>query len=964
MRWAAVAVSVAAAAIAQAAEPPTAPLLRVEPGSHAGLIRRVVVDAPRQRLVTCADDKTIRVWQLPEGRLVATFYVPTGAGHEGQLFGLAVSPDGRTVAAGGWTGWDWERAGSVYLYDLGSGDMTRRLGGFPDAIASLAFTPDGRHLVVGLQGRAGLRIVRVDDGATVASDPEYDDKLMEIDVARDGRIATVALDGFARLYAADFRIHARRQVAGGRSPVAVRFAPDGEDVAVGFADAPVVAVLSGRDLAARRRVEPDGLPREKSLVTVAWSADGRRLYAAGTQRGAGTSALFLWEDRGRGERVRIPVGSSQRVNDLAQLADGSIVFATEDPALGVVSPEGKPRLLARPAALDFGAAQERLAVSADGSVVRYPTGASAGSDRTFSLLAPSPSAMVRAGAGAQALHRATTTAPGITVTDGKGSLAPKLNGRRLQLDDYERAYHYALARDGRVAVLATEWAVRAYDRSANLLWNTRLAAVAWAVNVSADGRFAVAALSDGTIRWFRMADGEEAAALFPHANGQDWIAWVPSGHYVSSLYGDRHIGWLLNRGKDTAPDFFRAVQFERVLYRPDIVADSFRSGAGAKVAPLLDAQRLQAIAPPRIRATVVGVADPAGGQPRARVRIAAQAVGPPMRDFAVFVNSIPVISGRERLLADAERTRFTREVELELTEPLNEIRVESFTGTSMGLAETVVRLPRAGRVERARGDLHVLAVGVSKFPNLAPDVQLAYAAHDAEEFARRLQAAAGKTFRRVNIKVVSDSGELAPDRANILAALEILQSAKAEDTVVLFLASHAISDRQGNYLFVPRDAGAADFTAVGAASAPASLIPWDVFFDALRGAAGRRVLIVDTCRAKGIAGRFDPTSLIKRSASSLFALVVAAGEKEESQEYDPGGHGLFTYALLAALSDRSDTDRDGRVTLVEWFGAARPIVEKLRDRTLGPQTPQLVAPAPLDRVVVLESPGRGVADSK
>jgi len=114
-------------------------------------------------------------------------------------------------------------------------------------------------------------------------------------------------------------------------------------------------------------------------------------------------------------------------------------------------------------------------------------------------------------------------------------------------------------------VLATEWAVRAYDRAANLLWKTRLAAVAWAVNVSPDGRFAVAALSDGTLRWYRMTDGEETAAFFPHANGQDWIAWVPSGHYVSSLYGDRHVGWLLNRGKDAAPDFFRAVQFERVL---------------------------------------------------------------------------------------------------------------------------------------------------------------------------------------------------------------------------------------------------------------------------------------------------------------------------------------------------------------------------------------------------------------
>jgi WD40 repeat protein len=960
MRAIALGALLAASLAAPAAEPPTAPILRVEPGSHAGLIRRVVVDAPRQRLVTCADDKTIRVWQLPEGRLVATLYVPIDAGHEGQLFALAVSPDGRTVAAGGWTGWDWERAGSVYLYDLASGQMTRRLRGLPDAIASVAFTPDGRHLVVGLQGRAGLRVLRLADGAIVAVDEEYDDKLMEIDIAPDGRLATVALDGFARLYTAEFRIHARRQVPGGRRPVAVRFSPDGEALAVGFSDAPAVAVLSGHDLAPRLRVAPDG--REKSLVAVAWSSDGRRLYAAGNQVGAGPAALFRWEDRGRGERVRIPVGN-QRINDLAALPDGAIVYATEDPALGMVSAAGRRTLLAGPAALDFSTAQERLLVSADASLVRYPAGPGAAEHRTFSMVAPGRGPMRTS---APMLHRATASAPGIAMEDWKGSFAPRLNGKPLQLDDYERAYHYALARDGRVAVLATEWAVRAYDRAAKLLWKTRLAAVAWAVNVSPDGRFVVAALSDGTLRWYRMTDGEETAAFFPHANGQDWIAWVPSGHYVSSLYGDRHVGWLLNRGKDAAPDFFRAVQFERVLYRPDIVAEWFRSAGAKRGAPLLDAQRLTAIAPPRIGTTVLGVADGADGRPRARVRIAAQALGPPMRDLSVFVNSIPVLSGRERLLGDAERTGFTREVELELSEAVNEVRIESFTGVSMGLAETVVRLPRPARVPPVRGDLYVLAVGVSRFPGLPPEVQLAYAARDAEEFARRLTAAAGKSFRRVHSKVVSDAGDVGPDRANILAALALLQSARAQDTVVLFLASHGLSDRQGNYLFVPRDAEALDFKAVGVPGAPTTLIPWDVFFDALRGAAGRRVLIVDTCRAQGIAGRFDPASLIKRSASSLFALVVASGEKEESQEYDPGGHGLFTYALLAALSERSDADRDGQVTLTEWFGAARPLIERLRDRTIGPQTPHLIAPAPLDRLVVMETAGKraaGVAES-
>lgn len=86
---------------------------------------------------------------------------------------------------------------------------------------------------------------------------------------------------------------------------------------------------------------------------------------------------------------------------------------------------------------------------------------------------------------------------------------------------------------------------------------------------------------------------------------------------------------------------------------------------------------------------------------------------------------------------------------------------------------------------------------------------------------------------------------------------------------------------------------------------------------------------------------------MKRSAASLFSLVVAAKGDEESQEHPAGKHGLFAYALLQALSADSDRDRDGVATLAEVFDAARPVVEQLRSRRTGPQTPQFVAPAGL-----------------
>src|SRR5437762_1109878 len=82
-------------------------------------------------------------------------------------------------------------------------------------------------------------------------------------------------------------------------------------------------------------------------------------------------------------------------------------------------------------------------------------------------------------------------------------------------------------------------------------------------------------------------------------------------------------------------------------------------------------------------------------------------------------------------------------------------------------------------------------------------------------------------------------------------------------------------------------------------------------------AAGRRILIVDTCHAGRAEGSFESHSLLKRSASSMFPLIVASKGEETSQEYPPAKHGLFTYALMTALAPAADKDNDYLVSLQE-----------------------------------------------
>ena len=203
---------------------------------HTALIRKPAVDGKRERLVTASDDKTIRIWQLPKGRLVRILRVPLGEGFEGRLNVVDIHPDGRTIAAGGWTGWAFDGEGFVYLFDAETGELVRRVGGFPETIGTLAFSPNGKSLVVGLQGAKGLRVLRTSDFTEVARDTEYGDRILDLGFAPDGRLVVASLDGYLRLYDQGFHLIGRRKTTTGKQPLSIKFSPDGRFIAVGFND--------------------------------------------------------------------------------------------------------------------------------------------------------------------------------------------------------------------------------------------------------------------------------------------------------------------------------------------------------------------------------------------------------------------------------------------------------------------------------------------------------------------------------------------------------------------------------------------------------------------------------------------------------------------------------------------------------------------------------------------------------
>jgi WD40 repeat protein len=307
-------------------------MLRLETGMHTAPITRIGVDAAQRYLVTGSHDKTVRVWELVSGRLLRTLRPPIGAGSEGEINAVALSPDGSTIAAGGFTD-PRNTEQSLYLFDRASGRLRQRITDLPNAIAHLAYARDGAFLVATLARAHGMRVYRSSDGAEVARDTAYGDDSYGADFDPSGRLVTTSFDGFVRLYDRDFRLRVKRQAPGGKRPFAVTFSPDGSRVAVGFDDSTRVDDLSGQDLTPLYAPDVKGVDNG-DLSKVAWSADGQWLYAAGIYMVRKTRTIRRWAAEGRGPATNLPTAAQNTISHLLPLGGRRGRLWSTGPSLG------------------------------------------------------------------------------------------------------------------------------------------------------------------------------------------------------------------------------------------------------------------------------------------------------------------------------------------------------------------------------------------------------------------------------------------------------------------------------------------------------------------------------------------------------------------------------------------------------------------------------------------------------
>ena len=929
------------------------PILQLDSGAHMALIKGIAFTPDGKQLVSASDDKTIRVWDWQSGKTLRIIRGHVGLSHEGKYFSMALSPDGRWIAAGGWLHKECAgRCGEIRLFEFSTGKLVSLLKGHAGVVSGLAFSRNGKLLMSGsglqdltaiiwdvdnrkllqqLRGHTDqiyalgfspdneraysgsydktVKIWSVRDGKEIATLTGHKDKVQVLAVSpTDGSVASGSWDGETRLWEGRTGRYIRSFQNQGALVGTLGFTPDGKLLVSGTGG---TAVAHAWDVASGQKVATFN-KHDNVVVAAAISPDGRLVATAG----GNAYPIHIWETR-TGVARQVLEGTGKNTWSVGFANDGKTITWGTTPNFVNHNARGPLEL------------QLRLPSA------KQPLG------QPETVIDP------------QNFVRAFTNSGAYSLMHRKGGdfgydafLDIQKDGKTvasIQRDPTTGYGHwsYSFTPDGQTIISGdANGTIQAYDLTGKKIGDfIGHQSVIWALAPSADGRYLISGAGDQTVRLWNLKTRELIATLFRGVDGE-WVMWTPQGYYMGSPGADTIVGWQMNKGPEATADYVGADQLRQHLNRPDIVQkaiilasaeQAIRESAGTSF-KLVD---LLARPVPKFR-----IVSPAGGSNlrggRAEVKIDVEAVRDPIKVIRVQVNGRQV----DEITPEVGAGGFTpglRTLDIPLGKGRNDIRI-TLSNDIGDKAETVTLNQEVdGDLDR-RGTLYILAIGVDQYPRLGQTCgatgtgtcDLKYSGADARKWVeaaeRRLGPAHSKVVKRMLINGANWT-EL-PTASNILDAIDLLKQAKETDTVMLFIAGHGYNDGP-SYRFLATDA-----ERVGDGFRGATVVPWQILQEAVESAKGRRVLFIDTCHS----GNAYNQKLGNAAYHANIIAYTAARFDQEAMEDTTLGHGLFTYAVVEGLEGKGTAKRELSTKELAEYVVKR--VEELAKALRGEQEPQ------------------------
>jgi Caspase domain/Bacterial Ig domain len=388
--------------------------------------------------------------------------------------------------------------------------------------------------------------------------------------------------------------------------------------------------------------------------------------------------------------------------------------------------------------------------------------------------------------------------------------------------------------------------------------------------------------------------------------GGEWVTITSEGFFDASLNGAKSLNVV--RGLES----YSIDQFYDALHRPDLVREKLAGDPQGKVreaAAKLDLSKAVASgSAPRVSIVAPASGTTATGeQMTVEASLADQGGGFGKVEWRVNGTTLGVDAGTTGSVQPGR----TVSVRKTLTLETGENRIEVLAYNAQGLiasapAEVVVTLQ--GQQGVSSPSLYVLAVGVNDYWDSR--LKLAFAVSDAQALGDALRKAGQNLYEQVDVTMVLDGQATASQLDKTFT--ELSRKVRPQDVFVLFLSGHG-KTVDGRFYFIPQD-----FRYTGEASITAKGIGQDQLQGWLaRILARKSVLLFDACESgsltedenKATQRGMEEMTAIERLTRAMGRTVLTATTDDKPAAEGIGGHGVFTYALLAGIGEaQSDTD--------------------------------------------------------
>ncbi len=924
-----------------AKSPPESPFLRIDNEMHTAKSRMISIDKNERYILTASNDKTAKLWEASTGELVRTFRIPIDEGNEGKVYSAAISPDARRVILGGWTAYEWEGLNSLYVFDTFTGKMIKRIKNFGNAIFDLEFSNNGEYLAVCMAANAGVKILDTKSWSIRKELKGYKEASYSASFSNDNNLVTASFDGKIRLYNKNFLLIKEKTVYGGKNPFEVEFSPDGKKIALGYSDTTKVEVYDSSTLDKLYSANTADIEKDTFMNTVGWSYDGEYLYAGGGyikfMEDKWWYVIRKYEEQGKGNYVDL-IGGGDTIMDIKRIKDG-IIFCSYNPDFGRIDDYGERQIYRRSNILAF----------KDKKVMEYFKIGENIYDIGFKAYGKDPhyfSLEAREIIEGEIIgDEPKTSLDDIEVTDWYTSYQPKINGVSVNfLDKYEMNRCAAIADNGTI-LFGTEWNIYAVDRYGTVLWKKYIPDTVWAVNTR--GNYVVVSYGDGTIRWHRLDNGDEIAAIFMDEDMKKWIMWTPSGFYDASAGGANMAGWHINNGIEKEADFYPLSRFSERYYRPEIVMETLKyadentavAENNKKKSTKIVNKSIKEYLPP-----VVTILSPDTGSTVTQKFITLELdiktpEDSPVTELKILINGRPSESGKRGIkITPKEKNNIIEKIKIEVENGENEISVIAKNKNGFSEAPTIrvyyeeYQNENENREFIIKPTLYVLAIGIADYKN--KEYSLKYPSKDAEDFVKVMKKQKGKLYKDVDVKLITND-EASKD--SILDALEWLEKeVTSKDVAMIFMAGHGINDNNGNLYYMAFDS---EVDKLKRTALPATEVT-----KTISNISGKVLYFMDTCHSGNIRADLrrgfdiDLNGIINELSSAEVGTVVFCSStgRQYSLENEEWNNGAFTKALLEGLEGAADYQKNGIISINELDLYVSERVKKL---TKGKQTP-------------------------